>query len=82
MADTSYTYVHLARDTIKASAARMGDSIDGDLEAAEHSTHESRDSGRLLRPTTICSSGPQRPTRTRPTWLASKMTCRARSASQ
>ena len=28
-------YAHLACDTVKASAARIGDSIDGDLEAGE-----------------------------------------------
>ena len=27
-------YAHLARDTVKASAARIGDSIDSDLDAA------------------------------------------------
>ena len=30
---TTARYAHLARDTVKASAARIGDSIDGDLEA-------------------------------------------------
>ena len=30
-------YAHLARDTVKASAARIGDSIDNDLDAAERS---------------------------------------------
>ena len=29
---TTARYAHLARDTVKASAARIGDSIDGDLE--------------------------------------------------
>ena len=33
---TTARYAHLARDTIKASAARIGDSIDSDLEAAEY----------------------------------------------
>ena len=28
-------YAHLARDTVKASAARIGDSIDGDLDITE-----------------------------------------------
>ena len=32
---TTARYAHLARDTVKASAARIGDSIDGDLEPAE-----------------------------------------------
>ena len=32
---TTARYAHLARDTVKASAARIGDSIDDDLEAAE-----------------------------------------------
>ena len=32
---TTARYAHLARDTVKASAARIGDSIDGDLEAGE-----------------------------------------------
>ena len=32
---TTARYAHLARDTIKASAARIGDSIDGDLAAPE-----------------------------------------------
>ncbi len=32
---TRARYTHLARDTVKASAARIGDSIDDDLEAAE-----------------------------------------------
>ena len=32
---TTARYAHLARDTIKASAARIGDSIDQDLDAAE-----------------------------------------------
>ena len=32
---TTARYAHLARDTVKASAARIGDSIDGDLAAAE-----------------------------------------------
>ncbi len=32
---TTAPYAHLARDTVKASAARIGDSIDGDLEAVE-----------------------------------------------
>ena len=31
---TTARYVHLARDTVKASAARIGDSIDSDLDAA------------------------------------------------
>ena len=31
---TTARYAHLARDTVKASAARIGDSIDGDLEVA------------------------------------------------
>ena len=31
---TTARYAHLARDTVKASAARIGDSIDGDLEAS------------------------------------------------
>ena len=30
---TTARYAHLARDTVKASAARIGDSIDGDLDA-------------------------------------------------
>ena len=35
---TTARYAHLARDTVKASAARIGDSIDGDLEVAgDHS---------------------------------------------
>ena len=29
---TTARYAHLARDTVKASAARIGDSIDGDLD--------------------------------------------------
>ena len=32
---TTARYAHLARDTVKASAARIGDSIDRDLDAAE-----------------------------------------------
>ena len=32
---TAARYAHLARDTVKASAARIGDSIDRDLDAAE-----------------------------------------------
>ena len=32
---TTARYAHLARDTVKASAACIGDSIDGDLAAAE-----------------------------------------------
>ena len=32
---TTARYAHLARDTVKASAARIGDSIDQDLDAAE-----------------------------------------------
>ena len=32
---TTARYAHLARDTVKASAARIGDSIEGDLGAAE-----------------------------------------------
>ena len=32
---TTARYAHLARDTVKASAARIGDSIDGDLSASE-----------------------------------------------
>ena len=32
---TTARYAHLARDTVKASAARIGDSIDGDLAAIE-----------------------------------------------
>ena len=31
---TTARYAHLARDTVKASAARIGDSIDGDLDAS------------------------------------------------
>ena len=31
---TTARYAHLARDTVKASAARIGDSIDNDLVAA------------------------------------------------
>ena len=31
---TTARYAHLARDTVKASAARIGDSIDNDLDAA------------------------------------------------
>ena len=31
---TTAQYAHLARDTVKASAARIGDSIDNDLAAA------------------------------------------------
>ena len=30
---TTARYAHLARDTVKASAARIGDSIDNDLDA-------------------------------------------------
>ena len=32
---TTARYAHLARDTVRASTARIGDSIDTDLEAAE-----------------------------------------------
>ena len=32
---TTARYAHLARDTVKASAARIGDSIDRDLDAAD-----------------------------------------------
>ena len=32
---TTARYAHLARDTVKASAARIGDSIEQDLEAGE-----------------------------------------------
>ncbi len=32
---TTARYAHLARDTVKASAARIGDSIERDLETAE-----------------------------------------------
>ena len=32
---TTARYAHLARDTVQASAARIGDSIDRDLDAAE-----------------------------------------------
>jgi len=32
---TTASYVHLARDTVKPSAARIDDNIDGDLEAVE-----------------------------------------------
>ena len=32
---TTARYAHLARDTVKASAARIGDSIDGDLDAIQ-----------------------------------------------
>ena len=32
-AQTTARYAHLARDTVKASAARIGDSIDNDLVA-------------------------------------------------
>ena len=32
---TTARYAHLARDTVKASAARIGDSIDSDLDAAD-----------------------------------------------
>ena len=32
---TTARYAHLARDTVKASTARIGDSIHGDLDAAE-----------------------------------------------
>ena len=32
---TTARYAHLARDTVKASAARIGDSIDQDLGATE-----------------------------------------------
>ena len=32
---TTARYAHLAHDTVKASAARIGDSIDQDLDAAE-----------------------------------------------
>ena len=35
---TTARYAHLARDTVKASAARIGDSIDSDLEIAEQSS--------------------------------------------
>ena len=35
---TTARYAHLARDTVKASAARIGDSIDSDLEVAEESS--------------------------------------------
>ena len=31
---TTARYAHLARDTVKASAARIGDSINSDLDAA------------------------------------------------
>ena len=33
--ETTARYAHLARDTVKVSFARIGDSIDGDLEPAE-----------------------------------------------
>ena len=32
---TTGRYAHLVRDTVKTSAARIGDSIDRDLDAAE-----------------------------------------------
>ena len=32
---TTARYAHLARDTVKASAARIGDSIEQDLEVSE-----------------------------------------------
>lgn len=32
---TTARYAHLARDTVKASAARIGNSIENDLEASE-----------------------------------------------
>ena len=32
---TTVCHAHLARDTVKASAARIGDCIDGDLETVE-----------------------------------------------
>ena len=35
---TTARYAHLARDTVKASAARIGDSIDNDLEIAEQTS--------------------------------------------
>ena len=35
---TTARYAHLARDTVKASAARIGDSIDSDLDASETAT--------------------------------------------
>ncbi len=35
---TTARYAHLARDTVKASAARIGDSIDGDLAIAAESS--------------------------------------------
>ena len=35
---TTARYAHLARDTVKASAARIGDSIDGDLDVSEESS--------------------------------------------
>ena len=34
---TTARYAHLARDNVKASATRIGDSIDQDLDAAEGS---------------------------------------------
>ena len=37
---TTARYAHLARDTVKASAARIGDSIEGDLEAKEADSTE------------------------------------------
>ena len=37
---TTARYAHLARDTVKASAARIGDSIDNDLEIAQQSSSD------------------------------------------
>ena len=41
---TTARHAHLARDTIKASAACIGDSIEGDLEAKEDDSKPSGDS--------------------------------------
>ncbi len=42
---TTARYAHLARDTVKASAARIGDGIDGDLKAVEWCGGRTHDTG-------------------------------------
>ena len=56
---TTARYAHLARDTVKASAARIGDSIDSDLEIAEESSPARRST------TVLRLAGPFRQTSTR-----------------
>ena len=37
---TTARYAHLARDTVKASAARIGDNIDNDLDTVQQASSD------------------------------------------